>query len=47
MDPEKIIYSASVNVETTTFDESVAKLEALVSRCGGFVESSSLNGNNY
>lgn len=47
MDPEKIIYSASVNVETTTFDESVAKLEALVSRCGGFVESSSLNGSNY
>lgn len=47
MDPEKIIYSATVNVETTAFDESLAKLDALVARYGGFVESSSLNGSNY
>ncbi len=47
MDPEKIIYSASVNVETTDFDASLAGLDALVKRYGGFVESSSLNGNNY
>lgn len=47
VDPEKIIYSASVNVETTDFDATLAKLDALVARCGGFVESSSLNGSNY
>lgn len=47
MDPEKIIYSASVNVETTEFEAALAKLDALVARYGGFVESSSLNGSNY
>ena len=47
LDPEKIIYSASVNVETTDFDASIAMVDALVARYGGFVESSSLNGNNY
>lgn len=47
LDPEKIIYSASVSVETTDFDESLAKLDALVKRYGGFVEASSLNGSNY
>ncbi len=47
MDPEKIIYSASVNIETTAFDEALTKLEALVRRYGGFVESSSINGSNY
>lgn len=47
VDPEKIIYSASVTVETTDFDAAAAALQALIERCGGFVESSSLNGNNY
>ena len=44
---EKIIYSASATVETTDFDASVEKLEAMLAACGGFVESSSVNGNNY
>ena len=44
---EKIIYSASVNVETTEFDDALGKVDELVERCGGFVESSSLNGSNY
>ncbi len=47
LDPEKVIYSASVSVETTDFDEAVAGLEALVRRYGGFVESSSINGSKY
>ena len=47
LDPEKIIYSASVTVETTEFEASLAALDALVARYGGFVESSSLNGSNY
>ena len=45
--PDKIIYSANVQVETTDFEESLAKLDALVEEYGGWVESSSLNGSNY
>ena len=45
--PEKIIYSADATVETTEFDQSIAELNAMLSECGGFVESSSVNGNNY
>ena len=44
---EKIIYSASATVETTEFDDTIAKLEALIEQYGGFVESSSVSGNNY
>lgn len=44
---DKIIYSASATVETTAFDETIEKLEAMIERCGGFVESSSVSGNNY
>lgn len=47
IDPEKIIYCASVTLETTTFDESVNGVKALIEGCGGFVQSSSVNGNNY
>ncbi len=45
--PDKIIYSANVQVETTDFDQSLARLNALVEEYGGWVESSSLNGSNY
>ena len=45
--PEKIIYSADATVETTEFDQSIAALEKLLEANGGFVESSSVNGNNY
>lgn len=41
---DKIIYSASLRVETLDFDGSVAALEALVSELGGYVKSSSVNG---
>lgn len=44
---EKIIYSASATVETTVFDETIEKLDALIASYGGFVESSSISGNNY
>ena len=44
---DKIIYSASATVETTDFDDTVAKLEAMIAQYGGFVESSSISGNNY
>ena len=45
--PEKIIYSGEATVETTEFEKSVAALEKMISDCGGFVESSSVNGSNY
>lgn len=47
LDPEKIIYSADATVETTEFEQTLEKLEALVRQFGGFVESSSINGSNY
>ena len=45
--PDKIIYSANVQVESTDFDRSLARLNELVEEYGGWVESSSLNGSNY
>ncbi len=45
--PEKIIYSADVTVETTDFVGSLAKIEELLASCGGWVESSSVNGANF
>lgn len=40
----KIIYSASVSIETTAFDEAVSALERQVAAIGGFVESSNISG---
>ena len=45
--PEKIIYSADVTVESTDFDTSLTKVQALVERFGGWVEASSVSGANY
>ena len=47
INPDKIIYSASAQLETTEFDSALEKLSALIDSCGGFVESSSINGANY
>jgi len=44
---DKIIYSASATVETTAFDETLEKLDALIAQYGGFVEQSSISGSNY
>lgn len=40
----KIIYTASVSIETTTFDDAVEALEKQVAGIGGFVESSNVYG---
>lgn len=45
--PEKIIYSGDATVETTEFEKSIAALEEMIAREGGFIESSSVNGSNY
>ncbi len=44
---DKIIYSCNAEIETQNFDETIAGLQALLDRYGGFLESSSLRGNNY
>ena len=44
---DKIIYSAGATIETTDFDDTLLKLEALIAQYGGFIESSSISGNNY
>lgn len=41
---DKIIYSASANIETTDFDKSLEALDVLIRRVDGFVESSSVTG---
>lgn len=45
--PDKIIYSSDATVETTEFDETLAKLDKLIEKYRGWVESSSVNGANY
>ena len=41
IDPEKIIYSGEITLETTEFDESIEKLKELIKAYGGYIESSS------
>jgi len=41
---EKIIYSATVNMETLQFEDTVSALEAAVMSIGGFIESSNVSG---
>ncbi len=45
--PDKIIYSANAQVETTDFDGTLAKLDQMVQDYGGWIQSSSINGSNY
>ncbi len=44
---EKIIYSANARLETTEFDTALEKIQTLVKELGGFMESTSVSGNNY
>ncbi|MDO4749425.1 MAG: DUF4349 domain-containing protein [Eubacteriales bacterium] len=44
---DKIIYSAYAELETQSFDETVAAVQELVDRYGGFIESSSVTGADY
>ena len=45
--PDKIIYSSEVTVETTEFDSAVGKVAGLVETYGGWIETSSVSGSNY
>lgn len=47
INPEKIIYSADAQLETTTFDDTISALTDMIASYGGFIESSSVNGSNY
>ena len=44
---DKIIYSADATVETTNFDETLVKVDELIEKYGGWVESSSVSGSDY
>ena len=44
---EKIIYSVFAELETMTFDETIAGVHALMASYGAFVENSSVSGVNY
>ena len=44
---DKIIYSASVTIETRKFDDALTGLTKLVTDSGGFVENSSVSGASY
>lgn len=44
---EKIIYTASAEVQTLNFDEAVEQVAQLVERLGGFIQSSSVTGQDY
>lgn len=46
-DPEKIIYSANATLETTTFEETLKKIDEFIEKYGGWVESSSISGADY
>lgn len=43
---EKIIYTAYAEIETTSFDESINTVAALLSQYNAFIESSSVTGSN-
>ncbi|QFJ55912.1 DUF4349 domain-containing protein [Pseudobutyrivibrio xylanivorans] len=40
----KIIYNSSINIETKKFDDDIDAIKKLVSKNGGYYESSSING---
>ncbi len=44
---DKIIYSCDAEIETRDFDQTLADLQALLERYDGFLESSSVRGNDY
>ncbi len=47
IDPEKIIYSAEITVETTEFEKGIEQLKELVAKYNGYIEQSSVSDANY
>lgn len=44
---DKIIYSVYAEMETQDFDKTIEGIHSMIAEFGGFLESSSVNGNNY
>lgn len=44
---DKIVYSYTANIETTTFDDTLKKITELSGKYGAFVENSYVSGHNY
>ena len=47
VNPDKIIYSSDVTVETTDFDKTIEGISALIGDYKGYIESSSINNAPY
>ena len=45
--PEKLIYSAQVNLETTEYEQTIAALEKMIAQYGAYIQSSSESSNDY
>lgn len=41
---ERLIYTATIQMETTNFDKTISSIDTLVTDSGGFIETSSVNG---
>ncbi len=46
-EPEKIITTVSISMETKEFDDTTAKLEDLIKKYKGYIENSNISHNNY
>ena len=44
---EKIVYTADASIETLEFDKTMDTITALLERCGGYIQRSSLAGGSY
>ena len=46
-EPEKMIKTVNITMETTDFDKSISELSSLVGKYNGYFESSNISHNNY
>lgn len=44
---EKVIYTASLSVETKKFDQATASIEAMVETYGGYIQDSTISGDSW
>lgn len=47
LNSEKIIYSGIADIETQDFDKTISGIENLIASCNGYIQSSSVHGNDY
>lgn len=47
LNSDKIIYSGIATIETQSFDKTIEDIEKLISGCGGYIQSSAVQGDDY